>query len=199
MFGKPGRPAEDRVGRQQEIFLAVAPLISAYGVKEITMARAARAARMSVGGLYHYFPNKRELLLFGLSPANLERLCARFRDRHGHLALTDPQAYLAASLDSLTAAAGAFVAPSVLAATHLGVDTFRALLDEALETEIVGLVDTIRIAHPGIGDESAIALNRALRRQCVSALLDPQITAAELHAQIEGLVVGFTGMAGSAV
>ncbi|WP_405140901.1 TetR family transcriptional regulator [Sphaerisporangium sp. NBC_01403] len=194
MFGKIGRPAEDRVRRQQEIFLAVAPLISVHGAREITMARAARAASMSVGGLYHYFPNKRELLLFGLSPANLERVCADFRARHGHLATADPRAFLAASLDTLTSAAGAFVTPSVLAAAHLGVDTFRAHLDEALATEIVGLVGTIQLAYPGLGDRSAGVLDRALRRQCVSALLDPEITPAELRLQLEGTVAAFTSM-----
>ncbi|GII52570.1 hypothetical protein Pth03_09590 [Planotetraspora thailandica] len=194
-FGKPGRPAEDRIGRQQEIFLAVAPLISAYGAREITMARAARAARMSVGGLYHYFANKRELLLFGLSPDNLERLCTTFRRRHGHLAQSDPHAFLSDSLDMLTSAAGAFVMPSVLAATHLGIDTFRTTLDEALETEIVGLAGTVRLAYPGLTDESAQSLNRALRRQCVSALLDPRITPAELRAQLGGVVMAFTAQA----
>jgi AcrR family transcriptional regulator len=30
---------------------------------------------MSVGGIYHYFPSKRDLVLFVLSPAALQRLC----------------------------------------------------------------------------------------------------------------------------
>lgn len=193
MFGKPGRPSEDRVARQQEIFLAIAPLISARGTREITMARAAKAAGMSVGGLYHYFSNKRELLLFGLSAANLERVCADFRVRHGHLAQTDPRALLALGLDTLTEAAGAFITPSVLAAVHLGIDTFRSQLDELLATEIVGLVGIIQLAYPQLTDETASVLNRALRRQCVSALLDPQLTPAQLRIQLEGTVAGFTG------
>ncbi|MEZ0115758.1 AcrR family transcriptional regulator [Catenulispora sp. EB89] len=195
MFGKPGRPAEDRIKRQQEIFLAVAPLIGEYGGRAVTMTRAARAANMSVGGLYHYFSTKRELLLFGIAPANFERLCADFRQRHGHLAATDPRALLAISLDTLTSAAGAFVAPSVLAAAELGVPTLRAHLDEALTTEVVGLVDTIRLAYPALTTESATVLGRALRHQCATRLLDPELDPADLRTMLEGTVAAFTVIA----
>jgi hypothetical protein len=56
MSGKPGRPPEDRLRRQHEIFLAVAPLIERYGARRLTMRQAARAThlsgrlRKSVGG-----------------------------------------------------------------------------------------------------------------------------------------------------
>lgn len=39
------------------------------------MRQAAAAAHMSVGGIYHYFPSKRDLVLFVLSPEALQRLC----------------------------------------------------------------------------------------------------------------------------
>src|SRR5215218_11328364 len=63
MSGKPGRPPEDRLRRQHEIFLAVVPLIERYGAKRLTMRQAARAAHLSLGGLYHYVPTKRDLVL----------------------------------------------------------------------------------------------------------------------------------------
>jgi AcrR family transcriptional regulator len=191
-FGKPGRPSEDRVGRQQEIFLAVAPLIRELGTREITMARAAEAASLSIGGLYHYFGTKRELLLFGLSPENLERLCTDFREQHAELLRDDPRAFLDASLENLTRQADAFVTPTVLAAMQLGVETLRDRLESALETEVVGLVQVVRAAYPQLAEAAAKDLNRALRRQCFSALLDPQITPHQLHAQLVGTVAAFT-------
>src|SRR6202022_304324 len=78
MFGKPGRPPEDRVQRKREIWTAVAPLIEKLGVRNLTMRQAAAASFMSLGGLYHYFPNKRALVLFGTDQEALERICADF-------------------------------------------------------------------------------------------------------------------------
>jgi AcrR family transcriptional regulator len=196
-FGKPGRPIEDRVARQQEIFLAVAPLIREHGTREITMARAAGAASLSVGGLYHYFATKRDLLLFGLSRDNLERLCTDFRGQHADLMREDPRAFLAASLENLTRQADAFVTPTVLAAMELGVVTLRERLESALETEVVGLVQVVRAAHPQLDEAAAKDLNRALRRQCFSALLDPQITPYQLHAQLVGTVAAYSSARGA--
>ena len=78
MSGKPGRPPEDRLKRQHEIFLAVAPLIERHGAKRLTMRQAARAAHLSLGGLYHYFPTKGDLVLHALKPEAVARLCAEF-------------------------------------------------------------------------------------------------------------------------
>ena len=70
-FGKRGRPLEDRLARQREIYTAVAPLILQKGAGELSMRQAARAASLSIGGLYYYFPTKRALVLHGLSPQAL--------------------------------------------------------------------------------------------------------------------------------
>jgi AcrR family transcriptional regulator len=98
MSGKPGRPPEDRLGRQHEIFLAVAPLIEGYGAKRLTMRQAARAAHLSLGGLYHYFPTKRDLVLHALKPEAVARLCAEFHGRHADLERTDPGRYVEADV-----------------------------------------------------------------------------------------------------
>ena len=42
MFGKVGRPAEDRLLRQREIFEAVAPLLLEVGARELTMRHGGR-------------------------------------------------------------------------------------------------------------------------------------------------------------
>ena len=98
MFGKPGRPPEDAFLRRREIYMAVAPLIESGGTKRLTMRQAARAAHMSLGGLYHYFPSKRDLVLFGISPEMLGRSCADFHERLGHLAETDPARFVVEGL-----------------------------------------------------------------------------------------------------
>jgi AcrR family transcriptional regulator len=84
MFGKPGRPPEDVFLRRREIYMAVAPLIEKNGPKGITMRQAAASAHMSLGGIYHYFPSKRELVLFGVSPELFARSCADFHAQYGY-------------------------------------------------------------------------------------------------------------------
>jgi AcrR family transcriptional regulator len=98
MSGKPGRPPEDRLKRQSEIFLAVTPLIERYGARRLTMRQAARAAHLSVGGLYHYFPTKRDLVLHALKPEAVARVCAEFHGRHADLERTDPRRYVRAAV-----------------------------------------------------------------------------------------------------
>jgi AcrR family transcriptional regulator len=62
-------PAGGSPQGQYEIFLAVAPLIERYGAKRLTMRQAARAAHLSLGGLYHYWKPK--------SPSWSSTLCRR--------------------------------------------------------------------------------------------------------------------------
>ena len=44
MFGKPGRPPEDRLERRREIWAAVSPLIEKSGARSLTMRQAAAAS-----------------------------------------------------------------------------------------------------------------------------------------------------------
>ncbi len=98
-FGKPGRPAEDRQLRQREIFLAVAPLLVERGVRGLTMRDAARAAHISVAGLYHYFPTKRDLVLHSLRPDAFKRMCGDFMKESGHLQTEAPGRFLRAFVE----------------------------------------------------------------------------------------------------
>ncbi|RDI55623.1 TetR/AcrR family transcriptional regulator [Nocardia mexicana] len=189
-FGKPGRPREDRIARQQEIFTAVRPLLRAGQVKELSMARAARSAHLSVGGLYHYFPSKLELVLFGMHPDNLQRICADFRDRNIALAESDPARLLAASLDTLTWAATHYVQPSALAAIELGRDRFRTGLDQVLTTELLGLIEFVRLVHPALTEQQCADLTLALRQVCTVAFVVPTMTAAELRTRLQAILDG---------
>ena len=99
MSGKRGRPPEDRLLRQREIFMAVAPTIEGGSARSLTMREAARAAHISLGGLYHYFPTKRSLILHSLTPDALARLCADFHRQYGPLRDRDPGTFLDAYID----------------------------------------------------------------------------------------------------
>ena len=147
-FGKLGRPPEDRFARQAEICRAVGPLIVERGVSRLSMREAAHAACLSVGGLYHYFPTKRDLALHPLQPEALLRTCQDFHAAYGHLAEQDPAAYLDAYLDFLASTAG-FLRPAVWAALELGV----AELQESL---------ALGFGMPAIYDEFLGLLGRAL-------------------------------------
>ena len=113
MFGKPGRPREDALRRRWEIYTAVAPLIEKAGARELTMRQAANAAHMSLGGVYHYFPSKRDLVLFGLSPEALHAGCAELHQQLARVQRTGPGAQLATFLDSLVRLVS-FCRPSLL-------------------------------------------------------------------------------------
>ena len=93
VLGKVGRPAEDKFARQCEIYEAVAPLILTVGARRLSVRQAARAACLSMGGLYHYFPTKRDLVLFALQPETLDRRCQDFHREYGELAARDPRLY----------------------------------------------------------------------------------------------------------
>lgn len=194
-FGKPGRPKEDRLARQQEIFLAVRPLLTPGRTRQLTMAQAARQAHLSVGGLYHYFPSKRDLVLFGIDPENLGRVCTDFRAAHER-AGTDARGLLTASLDMLAWAALHYVQPSVLAAVELGLDTFRAALDDVLTTELIGLMETVGRAYPELTPDRAADLQLTLRRICTLAFVDPSMTQAQLRDQLRATVDGTLAHAG---
>ena len=101
MFGKPGRPREDVFRRRLEIYTAVAPLLEKAGARGLTMRQAAAAAHMSVGGIYHYFPAKRDLVLFVLSPDALQRLCQKPDQLLPPWQRTDSRAHLATFLEGL--------------------------------------------------------------------------------------------------
>ncbi|MCW5879547.1 MAG: helix-turn-helix transcriptional regulator [Anaerolineae bacterium] len=122
-FGKIGRPPEDRLARQREIYNAVAPLILQVGARRLSMRQAARAACLSIGGLYHYFPTKRDLVLHGLCPEALLRHCQDFHTQFGHLAYLDPQRYMDEGINVVVKEV-AFCRPAIYAALELGAESF---------------------------------------------------------------------------
>jgi AcrR family transcriptional regulator len=143
-FGKPGRPPLDRLAEQQRIYEATTPLLQASGVRGLSMRAVADAACLSVGGLYHYFPNKRALVLHGLRPEARDRLCRDFRAR---IADAPAAAGLDAYLD-LSVRLLAFVRPAVQAALELGAPTLQAELDAGLAQNAAELQQALALAAP---------------------------------------------------
>jgi AcrR family transcriptional regulator len=188
-FGKPGRPPEDRLARQREIYEAVVPLIYRDGARRLSIREAARAAHMSVGGLYHYFPTKRDLVLHGLSEDARARLCQENRSRLGDLSGWSAGRHVEAYLD-LSIRMFSFARPSVQAALELGAEELQAVLDSGMRTNVGELVETLRLVDAGVPEEDLEALARALRRVMLGALVDRHADLGETREQMRVLIEG---------
>ena len=78
---RTGRPADDAVARRAEIFRRARPLLEEFGYREVTVKQLARACHMSPAALYHWFPTKRDLVLYPLSPPDRSGRCELLRRR----------------------------------------------------------------------------------------------------------------------
>ena len=190
-FGKVGRPPEDRLARQAEICAAVGPLILERGVSRLSMREAAHATCLSVGGLYHYFPTKRDLALHPLQPEALLRTCHDFHATYGQLADQDPASYLAAYLDFLASTAG-FLRPAVWAALELGVAELQESLAVGFSMPAIydEFLDLLGRALPDADQRDIPALANAVRRMVIGALLDKTTTEAALRSELAALLAG---------
>lgn len=192
MFGKLGRPPEDRLLRQREIFESVAPLILSLGARRLTMRQAAAASCLSLGGLYHYFPSKRQLVLHGIQPNAFARLCEDFYREFGHLEESDPPAMLDAFLDFQIREVD-FVRPAIHAALEVGGDTFWQALENGISRGLVGYVRILRRVVPDSSERDLEVLGRAMRRSLFAAMLDPSVTRDELRDELRSLASGSVG------
>lgn len=151
------------------------------------MRRAAEAARMSVGGLYHYFPNKRALVLYGLDQEALERGCEEFMARNGHLQGGDPAAMVQA-FTHFFAGEAAFIRPAVKAALALGADDFLPKLGDIVNIGLDGFTRTLRLALPTAPESELCALARATRRLFFASLVDWTLTPEKFEEELRDLV-----------
>jgi AcrR family transcriptional regulator len=186
-FGKKGRPAEDRLARQREIYQAVVPLIMQGGARQLSMRRAAQAACLSIGGLYHYFPTKRELVLHGLCPEAILRRCQEFHAQFEHLAEADPQQYINEGIDLIVSHVG-FCRPAIHAALELGAESFW----EVIETLLTGTEQAFEVnlqrQLPEASDQEVQRYGRSIRRALCAALLDKSISPDEFRDELHILV-----------
>lgn len=186
-FGKPGRPREDRLSRQREIFGAVAPLVLERGARGVTMRDAARAAYLSIGGLYHYFPTKRDLLLHALTQEALDRFCSDFLKGSFGLKADDPRAFLEVYAE-FCARTCLFVRPAAKAAVELGSETFWPVLDASMQNGLDNFMEALRRVAPGLDDSQTVSLARSIRRALLAGLFDQSMTADDIRTAIRTLV-----------
>jgi AcrR family transcriptional regulator len=191
MSGKPGRPPEDRLRRQHEIFMAVAPLLERYGAKQLTMRQAARAAHLSLGGLYHYFPTKRDLVLHALKPEALDRVCAEFSAQYGHVRRTDPLRYLVADVDYMAPRQCFFIRPAFQAALELGAEDAWHHIEAGIDGRLKSCATPLRQVLPGCTDDEIRSLGRSLRRTFFSALIDRSVAPEEMRVELLSLIRGW--------
>jgi AcrR family transcriptional regulator len=188
-----GRPVEDRLQRQREIYEAAGPLILAYGPRRLSMQQIARATHASVGSLYYYFPTKRDLVLCGLQPDILAHRCAAFHRSADHLRRTDPRLYLNAFVESSVEGI-LFLRPAVYAATELGSSVLWPSLEAALaantqefQEALRGALSTSDARVPGLA-----RFGRTWRRFFFGAVLDWDAPRQELADSLRALLRGLT-------
>jgi len=189
-FGKPGRPPEDKLARQREIYEAVAPLILEVGARRLSMRDAARAAHMSVGGLYHYFPTKRDLVLHSLEWEARHRLCREYREQLFSLSGWNANAHIEVYLD-LSIRMFAFMRPSVQAALELDAEELQEALDAGLAANVGELVESLRLVSPEATELGLEKLARTIRRVVLGALVDQHADLDETREQLRAIVEGY--------
>jgi AcrR family transcriptional regulator len=189
MFGKPGRPPEDRIERRSEIWAAVSPLIEKSGARSLTMRQAAAASFLSLGGLYHYFPDKRSLVLYGLDQDAHERVCMEFKEKHGHLKDSDPQAATEAFIQFFGGRVSV-MRPAIRAALELGAEDFMSRFEANINLGLIGFIEVLRVALPDADERDLRAVARSVRRVVLGGLMDRSVTQSEIEEELRAVVAG---------
>ena len=193
-FGKRGRPPDDLLARQREIYEAISPLILQTGARQLSMRQAARAACLSIGGLYHYFPSKRDLVLHGLSLEALNRWCHDFRVQFGNLAVIDPEQYLEHCLND-TLRIIRFLRPAFHAALELGTDAFWDVIDKVVTLTVQEFSMVLSRLFPHANEQELNRIGRAIRRSICAGVLDKTATDSEIRDELRALLDGYKSRA----
>lgn len=180
-----GRPPEDTFARQFEIFHAILPLLEYEGASRLTMRTAAEAACTSVSTLYHYFPTKRDMLLFPLQPKPCTEQLRRFEAQHAQLRSANPVAYVHAFINEMVQTFP-LVRASLAAAVELGTGDFWKAMDEALGIEIEERL--LVLVSADMSEQEVRSRARSLRRSFMGATLDRSIDPLELREQLLQIV-----------
>src|SRR5713101_5737501 len=152
----------------------------------ISLARAVGQTRgtcMRLGGLYHYFPTKQQLVLFGVEPAAGARLCVAFHAQNGWLKTAEPSRFPAAWVDFAIDGVS-FARPAIQAALELGQDTFWSTLEYGINAGLDNLAETLDLIVPTSDAEVVQILARRLRRSLFAAYVDRSMPAQELREEL---------------
>ncbi len=185
---KAGRPVEDRLARQREIYEAISPLLAEQGIRNLSMRQVADVTSLSIGGLYHYFPTKRDLALHGIQIETIDRLCQDFHQQFDHLASVNPRQYFDIFYRSLMECT-LFMRPSAYAAWGLGVDVF-AMVSANIEAAVAEFATALRPLAPNLSETHIQALARAVRRFSLATLIDTTSSNEEIRKEFYLLIGG---------
>jgi AcrR family transcriptional regulator len=188
-FEKPGRPPNDPAEERLRIYVAALPAIRKDGARA-SMDALARLAHMSVGGVYHYFDTKRQLLLHGLSPEALELACRTFHDTMVGAADDGPAEVTSAYVDK-TVHMFRLIQPAATAALEMSIAEMRAQLATALHQDADGLIQVLAKVSPDLTEQSRVELASGIRRTLMALALDPQATEADVRRQLTAVLRGF--------
>lgn len=186
-FSKPGRPHENVVERRLDIYERVAPLLAEKGMRDLSMEQAARAAHVSVGTLYRYFPNKRSLVLYGLNPEPADLLCARFTQSSAQL---EDRHEMRAALAAFIVRTVQLMRPSVDAAIRLGPDVVRSRLDQVARQTLEIFPALLAMGMPLDDARSPEQVESVIRRTIVSSLMEKEFESEELRETFEAVLAG---------
>jgi AcrR family transcriptional regulator len=151
------------------------------------MREAAHAAFLSIGGLYHYFPTKRDLVLHGRDLEARDRICAEESARIGDLLQQRPESQIDITVDALMRIF-AFIRPSALAVLDLGSDTLQDALDGGWTSNLGSLVDVFRRLLPDASDEHLMSLARSIRWIVRGALIDRDVDSEQVRSDLRLLI-----------
>jgi AcrR family transcriptional regulator len=154
------------------------------------MRAAARAACMSIGGLYHHFPTKQELVLHGLNAEAIARTCHEFFDSVGSQVNFASPGFVDAYIDYMIASLR-FIRPALHAALELRLETLPNTLEPALTAAADQFVRLFRMTFPHTDEAEVYQAGRAIHRVIVSALMDKTMTEAEFRSQVSILIDGY--------
>lgn len=175
------------VERRLDIYERVAPVLAERGMRGLSMQQAARAAHVSVGTLYRYFPDKRSLVLYGINPEPADFLCARVTqsaaqqgDRRG----------MRVTLASFIVQTVQLMRPSVDAAIQLGPDVIRAQLNQVARQPLQTFPVLLAMGMPVDDGRTPEQVERVVRRTIVSTLIEEDFEPEELHETFQGILAG---------
>lgn len=94
------RPVQERSqGTVQRIFRGASDLLASVPIEDITTSRIARAAGLSVGALYRFFPDKQSII-DAIAVRHMEEFRTGFESRLASLNFSDGPAFLSAVIDA---------------------------------------------------------------------------------------------------
>ena len=186
-FNKPGRPRENVVERRLDIYERVAPLLAERGIRGLSMEQAARAAHVSVGTIYRYFPNKRSLVLYGLNPEPADLLCVRFTQSTAQL---ENRPAMRAALAAFIVQTVQLMRPSVDAAIRLGPEVVLSRLGHVAKQPLDTFPALLAMGMPVDDGRTPKHVEHLVRRTIVSALMEKESEPEELSGTFEGILAG---------